>query len=104
MEKQDLAVPPRRPLVVPGLRRLLYVAAGSFFVFLAVLGALLPVLPTTPFLLLASYFFLHSSPRLNAWLLRSRLFGPLLRDWQEHRAVRPRVKVTALSIIPPVIG
>jgi len=76
-----------------------YVVAGLFFVGLAVLGAMLPVLPTTPFLLLASFFFVRSSPRLNAWLLRSRVFGGMLRDWQRHRGVRPRVKVVALSVL-----
>jgi uncharacterized membrane protein YbaN (DUF454 family) len=83
-----------------GWRRWLYVALGWFFVGMAVLGAILPLLPTTPFLLLASYFFVRSSPRLNAWLLRSRVFGPFLRNWQKHRAVSRRVKYTALSIMP----
>ena len=87
-----------------GLRRAAYVLLGLFFVGLAVLGAVLPVLPTTPFLLLASYFLVRSSPALNGWLLRSRLFGGLLRDWQRHRAVRPRVKFTALAVIPLAAG
>lgn len=89
---------PRPPAT--GLRRVLYVCLGLFFVGLAILGVILPVLPTTPFLLLASFFFVRSSRGLNAWLLRSRVFGPFLRDWQQHRGVRPRVKVTALSMIP----
>ena len=88
-----------RPHPVTGPRRVLYIVAGLFFVGLAVLGAVLPVLPTTPFLLLASYFFVRSSARLNNWLLRSRLFGGLLRDWQKHRAVRPRVKLVALLVL-----
>jgi uncharacterized membrane protein YbaN (DUF454 family) len=86
-----------------GLRRLLYIGAGFFFVGLAILGAILPLLPTTPFLLLASYFFLRSSPRLHNWLLRSRMFGQLLRDWEKHRGVRPRVKVVAVTLIPVVV-
>jgi uncharacterized membrane protein YbaN (DUF454 family) len=88
-----------RPRPVTGPRRALYVLAGLFFVGLAVLGAVLPMLPTTPFLLLASYFFVRSSARLNNWLLRSRLFGGLIRDWQRHRGVRPRVKVVALVVL-----
>lgn len=90
--------------MVTGVWRVLYAALGLFFVGMAVLGAILPVLPTTPFLLLASYFFVRSSPRLNRWLLRSRLFGPFLRDWQQHRAVRPRVKFTALAVIPVTLS
>jgi uncharacterized protein len=88
-----------RPPAATGLRRVLYAGLGLFFIGLAVLGVVLPVLPTTPFLLLASYFFVRSSPCLHAWLLRSRLFGGLLRDWQRHRGVRPRVKVTAVLVL-----
>jgi uncharacterized membrane protein YbaN (DUF454 family) len=80
-------------------RRIVYVALGCVFVGLGVIGAVLPVMPTTPFLLVASYFFARSSPRLNNWLLRSPLFGPLLRDWDQHRGVRRPVKVVALAIM-----
>lgn len=80
-------------------RRVVYVALGCIFVGLGVLGAMLPVMPTTPFLLTASFFFARSSPRLNKWLLRSPLFGPFLRDWDQHRGVRPRVKVWAVAVM-----
>ena len=92
-----------RPATVTGLRRLVYLTLGWCFVGLGLLGLPLPALPTTPFLLLASYFFVRSSPRLNDWLLRSQLFGPFLRDWQERRGVRRSVKFTAVAIIPVVI-
>jgi len=74
------------------------VLAGLFFV-LGALGAVLPVLPTTPFLLLTSYFLGRSSPRLNQRLLTSRFFGPILRDWQQLGGVRPDVKVKAIMIV-----
>lgn len=77
--------------------------AGCLCLALAVLGALLPVLPTTPFLLLASAAFARSSPRMQAWLLRSKLFGPLLRDWERERGVRMHVKVTAIVTIVAVV-
>ena len=70
---------------------------AALFVLLASAGVLIPGLPTTPFLLLASYFLVRSSPRLNARLLRSKLFGPILIDWQEHGGVRRDVKVKAVS-------
>lgn len=77
--------------------------AGIFFV-MGVLGALLPGLPATPFLLLCSFFLLRSSPRLNAALLRTRLVGPLLVDWQVHGGVRPHVKMKAVVLIGLVVS
>lgn len=91
------------PLPVSGLRRWLYIGLGWFFVGLAVLGTLLPILPTTPFLLLASFFFARSYPALQTWLFRLPLWGSLLRDWQMHQGVRPRTKLTAFVLIPTVI-
>lgn len=92
------------PQVRTGWSRGLYVGLGCFFVGLGILGALLPLLPTTPFLLLASGCFVRSSPGLNRRLLQSRLFGPFLSDWQRHRGVRPRVKVTALTALVLAVG
>ena len=82
----------------------IFLALGWFFVGLAALGVFLPVLPTTPFLLLASSCFLKSSPRWQQWLLNSRLFGPFLRDWEEHRAVRRPVKALAIVVVSAVIA
>ncbi len=82
-----------------GLRRAgQLLLAGTFFV-LGVLGAVLPFLPATPFLLLTSYFLVRSSPQLNSVLLRSRFFGPILLDWQMRRGVRRHVKIKAVIIV-----
>lgn len=86
-----------------GMRVLQLTLAGLFFV-LAVLGVFLPVLPTTPFLLLTSWFLVRSSPRLNAALRRSPLFGPLLSDWERQRGVRLHVKLTAVTMIVIVVA
>jgi uncharacterized membrane protein YbaN (DUF454 family) len=83
------------PPPTSGPVRILFVAAGLGFVGMAYLGAILPGLPTTPWLLAASYCFGRSSPRLQRWLLRSPFFGPLLRDWHEHRGIRRPMKVMA---------
>jgi len=88
-------VPARNP-ILDRPRRVAYVALGCIMVGLGILGAMLPVMPTTPFLLAASFFFARSSPRLNHWLLNSPVFGPFLRDWDRHRGVRLRVKVVAV--------
>jgi uncharacterized membrane protein YbaN (DUF454 family) len=98
----------RRPGVKPptpatGVRRGLYLAAGLGCVGLAYLGAILPGLPTTPWVLLASGCFARSSPRLQKWLRRSPIFGRLLRDWDEHRGIRRPVKVVAAVLIVTVV-
>ena len=80
------------PPVTSGLARaaLLALAAGGFG--MSVVGAIVPGIPTVPFVLLTSYFLVRSSPPLNDRLLRSRLFGPLLHDWQRYGGMRPGVK------------
>jgi len=87
-----------------GLRRWLFVGLGIAFIGVAVLGAILPVLPTTPWVLLAGYCFSRSSPRLHRWLRGSPYFGHLLRDWETHRGIRPRVKLFAVAMVVTVIG
>ena len=84
--------------------RAIYLCLGWAFVGLAVLGLFLPLLPTTPFLLVASSCFLRSSPRWQRWLLNSRWFGPMLRDWDEHRAVRRPVKVLAVVVVSAALA
>ncbi|PQO48060.1 YbaN family protein [Blastopirellula marina] len=90
---------PNKPVAAHGLRRVLFLVASAFFLTLGVLGAVLPVLPCTPFLLLASYFAARSSPWLNRAILSNRLVGPILRDWSEHRGVRRNVKIKAMLLV-----
>jgi len=66
------------------------------FVGLALLGAVLPILPTTPFLLVAAACFAKSSPTLQAKLLANKTFGPIIRDWQESRSISLKAKRVAL--------
>src|SRR5688572_21794250 len=74
---------------------MLYVGLGLLCFGLGVLGAFLPVLPTTPFLLVSLWAFSLSSKRLETWLLQHRRFGPRLVAWRAHRAVPLPVKLTA---------
>jgi uncharacterized membrane protein YbaN (DUF454 family) len=85
-------------------RRALLFAAGSIALALGVLGVLLPVLPTTPFLIVAAYCFAHSSERAHRWLLGNRVFGPPLRDYISGRGVPRRVKGGVLALLWVVIG
>jgi uncharacterized protein len=81
------------------LKRGAFLAAGWFFVGLALLGVVLPVLPATPFLLLAAACFARSSPRFHRWLLEHRSFGPLVREWQEHHSIPYRTKLFAIGLM-----
>ena len=82
-----------------------YNVAGSACVVLAFLGLFLPLLPTTPFLLLAAFCFSRGSARLHKWLLEQRTMGPIIRDWNERRVIQPRVKwVATLSVVLLVGG
>lgn len=96
--------PHQKPAMAIGIKRKLYVVLGLLFVGIGILGAMLPVLPTTPWLLIASYFFARSSPRLEAWLRHTPYFGVLIRDWEMHRGVRPKVKAMAISMVVIVVG
>lgn len=86
------------------LKKGLLIIAGSICVGLGFLGVFLPLLPTTPFLLLAAACFAASSERLYNWLLANRYFGPLIRDWREHRSIPLKVKVVAITMIWVMIG
>ena len=75
--------------------RAIWATAGILAFVLGVVGAVLPLLPTTPFMILAAFCFARSSPRLHAWLLAHRTFGPMIDDWNRHRAIAPRAKKAA---------
>lgn len=79
--------------------RLFLLGLGWLSIGLAALGVLLPILPTTPFLLLAVWCFARSSPRFHDWLLYRSWFGPYLRHWQTHRGLPPGAKGRAILLI-----
>ncbi|MGM3191939.1 DUF454 family protein [Dickeya dadantii subsp. dieffenbachiae] len=79
--------------------RVVLISVGWLAVVLAALGVVLPLLPTTPFLLLAAWCFARSSPRFHYWLLYRSWFGGYLRHWQQHRALPPGVKTKAVLVI-----
>lgn len=78
-------------------RRLLLLALGWLAFGLGVVGLLLPVVPTTPFMLLALWAFSSSSERFHRWLYTHRLFGPPLQRWRRERAIPVWVKAIALG-------
>jgi len=82
------------------LRRAALTAAGLFFTLLGIIGLLLPLVPTTPFLLVAVACFARSSPRLHRWIVSNRYVGPYLEEWRLHRTVPRAAKIKALLVVP----
>nr|WP_218188596.1 YbaN family protein [Bordetella ansorpii] len=77
------------------MRRLAWALLGWIMVALGVIGAVLPVMPTTIFLIMAAGCFARSSPRLEAWLLNHPRFGTSLRQWREQGAISRKGKACA---------
>jgi uncharacterized membrane protein YbaN (DUF454 family) len=86
----DPPPPPPRPL--PLAVRWLLMGFAAVCVVLGLIGAIVPGMPTTVFILMAAWAAARSSPRMHAWLYAHRLFGPLLRDWDDGGRVSRRVK------------
>ncbi|MFC3702553.1 YbaN family protein [Reinekea marina] len=77
---------------------------GWLCMFLGIAGIVLPILPTTPFILLAATCFAKSSPRFHAWLLANKVFGQLIQNWNQERYIEPAVKRRSLIIIALTFG
>ncbi len=79
--------------------RLVFAGLGTLFVGLGILGAFLPVLPTTPFMLLAAACYARASRRFYNWLLNNRAFGPTILEWRRYRSIPYRIKLTAIVLM-----
>jgi len=75
--------------------RAFWAVLGCLALTLGAIGIVLPLLPTVPFLLLAAFCFARSSTRMHDWLMRHRIFGPPIRDWQRAGAIGRRAKILA---------
>jgi len=78
-------------------QKVLFNCAGFFFVVLGVIGAFLPVMPTTPFLILAAACFSKGSERYHQWLCNHRWFGPIIKDWENKRCMQCSIKIYSIS-------
>ena len=88
--------------------RAFWLSIGLLSLGLGIAGVFLPLLPTTPFVLLSAFCFSKSSERLHNWLLNHKLFGKLIKDWQKHGVIRTNVKIfstcsTLLLVSYPLI-
>lgn len=87
-----------------GIKNGILILIGWFAVILATLGVVLPLLPTTPFLLLAAWCFSRSSPRFHYWLLYRSWFGGYIRYWQTYRGLPKGTKPKAIALILVTFG
>ena len=77
----------------------LLIILGSICLALGVIGIFLPLLPTTPFLLLSAALYFRSSEKLYQWLIRQKYLGTYIRNFREHRAIPLRAKIISISMI-----
>ncbi len=82
---------------MPG--RMLWLTTGLMALACGLAGIVLPLVPTTPFLLVAAFSFARSSPRLHDWLVTHPRLGPPIHDWNTHGAIRQRAKATAIVLM-----
>jgi len=76
-----------------------YIILGSISLALGIIGIFLPLLPTTPFLLLTAALYFRGSPRLYDWLLNHKQLGPYIRNFRDHKAIPLRAKVISVSLV-----
>lgn len=81
------------------LSRPVLIIIGTIFVGLGIAGVFLPLIPGMPFFLVAAWCYGRSSPRFHSWLLNNRVCGPYIRDYRQHRGMRPQAKVKAISVL-----
>jgi len=79
--------------------RALWTLAGTIFLGLGIIGIVIPLLPTTPFLLLAAYCYLRGSERMHTWLLTNKWFGEYIRNYQEKKGIPLKIKIYAISVL-----
>ncbi len=84
--------------------RIGWLVVGLLALALGALGVALPLLPTTPFVLVAAFAFAQSSETLHQWLLDHDIFGPLIENWRRHGAISRRAKVVSVISMAAVLG
>lgn len=96
--------PSRDSEPLPIRNRWVWLTGGWAALVLGTVGIFLPLIPTTPFILVAAWCFSKGSERMHRWLLEHRRFGPMIRDWERYGVVRTRAKVLATAVIVPLVG
>ncbi len=86
------------------IRRLVYVVFGHLFLVVGIIGVVVPLLPTTPFILLACFCYERGSPKFHAIVLENKYVGPYVRNWKQNGSIPLRAKIVAVSMIVLSIG
>jgi uncharacterized membrane protein YbaN (DUF454 family) len=86
------------------LKRYLLIALGTMCLAIGIVGIFTPILPTTPFLLLAAFCYLRSSARFHRWLMNNRVFGGYIRSYTEGRGIPLKVKLFTIALLWVTIG
>ena len=86
------------------LKRHLLIVLGTIFLVIGIVGIFTPILPTTPFLLLAAACYLRSSQRFHRWLMNNRVFGSYIRNYTEGKGIPLKVKLFTIALLWITIG
>jgi len=90
--------------ITSSLRKWTLIIAGTFFVGFGIIGIFLPLLPTTPFLLLAAACYARSSKRFYNWLLNNKWFGNYIKNYRERKGIPLKIKILSISFLWIAIG
>ena len=86
------------------MKRSVWLLLGLLATVCGIVGTVLPLVPTTPFLLVAAFAFARSSPRLHNWLMEHRHFGPLVLNWQRHGSIDRKTKVLSVAVMAGMLA
>jgi uncharacterized protein len=96
---KNMTVPAKTEKITKKYIKWLLIAAGTVSVFLGLLGIVLPLLPTTPFLLLGAACYARSSGKIYEWLIGNRLFGTYIKNYRDGNGVPVKIKISAISFL-----
>lgn len=83
-----------------GTKARFFMFLGALFLIFALIGVAIPIIPQVPFAIISAFFFSKGSPRIHLWMRMNKYFGKPVRDWEDHRVIRPKMKIIAtLSMV-----
>ena len=84
--------------------KILLIAAGTFFIGIAIIGIFIPVLPTTPFLLISAALYSRSSKKFYGWLINNKIFGRYIKNYREGKGISLKLKIITIALLWITIG